>query len=73
MPSETFRLSSPKLAELRYRSGLTQSGLAARLGIHRNYINRLEAGKFQPTPARLLAIAAELGVEIEAITDRSAT
>lgn len=72
MPSDIFRLNGQKLAELRYRAGLTQSGLAAKLGVHRNYIGRIEAGKFEPTPARLIAIASVLGVDIDAITDRAA-
>jgi transcriptional regulator with XRE-family HTH domain len=72
MPSDIFRLNGPKLAELRYRAGFTQSGLAAQLGVHRNYIGRIESGKFEPAPARLVAIAAVLGVEIDAITVRAA-
>ncbi len=72
MPSDIFRLNGPKLAELRFRAGYSRAGLAAKLGVHRNYIGRIESGKFEPAPARLVAIAEALGVELDAITERVA-
>lgn len=72
MGSTMFRLNTSQLAEIRYRAGLTQAGLAARLGVHRNYISRIEAGNFQPAPGRLVAIAAALDVPLDDLIERVA-
>ena len=72
MPSAPFRLNASKLAEVRFRAGLTQSGLAHRLGVNRNYVWRIETGEFSPSPARLRDIATALGCTLDDIVERVA-
>lgn len=49
----------------RVRLNLTQSELASKAMIHRNYVCNIENGKMNPTILLLLDITAVLGVEIE--------
>jgi transcriptional regulator with XRE-family HTH domain len=73
MGSTILRFNAAKLAELRFRAGYTQAGLAAKVpGVARNYIRRVEAGDFTPTPARVAAMAAALGVSLDDLIDRVA-
>lgn len=72
MAQAPIRISGPKLAEARIRSGLTQSGLAALVGLNRSSINRIESGQHSASAPTLVALAAALGVDIDTITDRSA-
>ncbi len=73
MASPPFRINGPKLAEARYIAGLTQTQLAAKVGVNRSYINRLESGvRSNPAPEYVKALTTALGVTLDAITDRVA-
>lgn len=50
----------------RMRDGLTQSQLAAQLGVGRQYINELERGKDNLVLARLFAALDRLHLELDA-------
>lgn len=52
----------PRLRELRERYPLTQDELAARVGITRAALSRIEAGKAEPRPSTIRKLAASLGV-----------
>ncbi len=67
-----IRVNGEKLAEARIRAGLTQTALAALVGVNRSNINRIESGERSPAPATLVALAKALRVSIDSITDRSA-
>ncbi len=61
------------LVEAREHSGLTMDDLAARAGVDRTYVGRLEAGRRQPTLAVAIALAAALGRPLsEFLTDAEA-
>jgi transcriptional regulator with XRE-family HTH domain len=47
------------------RTGMTQAELAARSGLQRSHIARLEAGKYGATIDVLSAIAGALGVTVD--------
>ena len=47
------------------RTGMTQAELAARTGLQRSHIARLEAGKYGATIDVLSAIAGALGVTVD--------
>jgi predicted nucleotidyltransferase/DNA-binding XRE family transcriptional regulator len=63
-PLEPFRRA---LAAARRAAGLTQAGLAARLGTTQSAIARLERGEVAPTIATLSRLANTLGVEFEVL------
>lgn len=48
----------------RQLAGMTQDDLAARCGIYRTYLSRLENGQANPTLSVLRALAATLDVEL---------
>jgi len=56
-----------RLKELRVERGLTQSELAARVGVSRKTINTVENSVFVPSTALALALAEELGARVEDI------
>ena len=56
--SETSLLAGPAVRRLRRREGLTQSGMAARLGVSPSYLNLVERNQ-RPLSARLLVQLAE--------------
>lgn len=57
---ETF---GAELKRLREAAGLSQSGLAKRVGLNASYINRLESGEREPPRAEtVVALAEALGV-----------
>ena len=57
---ETF---GAELKRLREAAGLSQSGLAKRVGLNASYINRLESGEREPPRAETVSALAEaLGV-----------
>ncbi|MBI4408624.1 MAG: helix-turn-helix transcriptional regulator [Gemmatimonadetes bacterium] len=65
------------LRELRTSRGLTQEELAARSGLHRNYIGGVERGERNPTfrsvgkILRVLGVSwADLGRRLDALKDR---
>ena len=52
------------IAFARKVNGMTQKELAARVGISREYLASIEAGKERPSKRVLARIAVELGVDI---------
>lgn len=72
MRNPPIRLNGAKMAEARIRAGMSQSVLAAHVGVNRSAINRIESGTRNPGPALLVALAAALGCEIDDITERVA-
>jgi len=54
---------SSRLKELREAADLTQEGLAARAGLYKFSVAKLEQGVREPTWATVLALASALGVE----------
>jgi transcriptional regulator with XRE-family HTH domain len=54
-----------RITEARTAKGITQSALAAQLGVNRSNISRLESGEHNPTLDFLLRVASELDVEID--------
>ena len=55
------------LRTLRDAAGLSQAQLAALTGVSRNAVSQWEAGATQPSTKRLMALAAALGVPLDAI------
>ena len=53
-----------KLKKLRTAKGLSQATLAKRAKIPREYVNKLEAGRYDPTMGTLQALAKALGVPV---------
>jgi len=53
-----------KLKKLRTAKGLSQATLAKRAKITREYVNKLEAGRYDPTMGTLQALAKALGVAV---------
>ena len=53
-----------KIKALREAKGLSQAVLAERARITREYVNRLEAGRYDPTVGVLQRIAKALGVPV---------
>ena len=58
----TPRQFGRKLKALRERRGVSQAELADRAGLSREYVNKLEAGKYDPTLGTLGRLAKALGV-----------
>jgi DNA-binding XRE family transcriptional regulator len=56
------------IGPLRRWRGLTQAGLAAAAGISQGYLSALEGGRKRGDVDTLLAIAAALGVGLDAVT-----
>lgn len=54
-----------RFAEMRKHSGLSQSELAARLGIDKTIVSRWESGNRQPTLDQQLSISRALGVTLD--------
>jgi transcriptional regulator with XRE-family HTH domain len=48
--------------QLRLAKGLSQAELAKRAGLSREYVNKIEAGKYDPPLSTINAIAEALGV-----------
>jgi transcriptional regulator with XRE-family HTH domain len=53
-----------RLKAARTRTGLTQAALAAKAGLTREYVNKLEAGRHDPTVGTLQRLATVLGVRM---------
>ncbi len=60
----TPRQMGMKLKKLRTAKGLSQATLAKRAKITREYVNKLEAGRYDPTMGTLQALAKALGVAV---------
>ncbi|MFT6972831.1 MAG: putative transcriptional regulator [Pontimonas sp.] len=55
------------MKELRQARGITQAGLASSLGVSRQTVNAIEAGKYSPTLEVAMLIARELTHPMEEI------
>jgi transcriptional regulator with XRE-family HTH domain len=58
-----------RLKTLRRRRGLTQEGLAAKAGLSRTYLARLETARQNPTLSTLVKLAKALGVPVTALLE----
>ena len=58
-----------RLKALRAARGVSQAALAERAGLTREYVNKLEAGKYDPTLGTLGALAKALRVTERAFLD----
>ena len=52
----------------RTAAGLSTARLADRLGVSQPTVVRYETGEVRPSPERVVAIAAALGVKVDALT-----
>lgn len=53
-----------KLRKLREAKGMSQEALAKKARITREYVNKLEAGRYDPTIGTLQRLAKALGVSV---------
>jgi transcriptional regulator with XRE-family HTH domain len=53
-----------RIRSLRAAAGLTQEDLAARCGLFRTYMSRIETGAANPTLTMIHALAQSLGVDV---------
>lgn len=58
-----------KLRRIRERKGMTQEALAAKSGVSRAYLSRLEMGRHDPPLSRLRKIAKALRVKVSELVD----
>ena len=56
-----------RIADLRKEKGMTQQGLADIVGMQRNHISRIEAGKYSVGFDTLQSIAEALGMTVDII------
>lgn len=56
-----------QIKKLREQRGLSQAALAARAKITREYVNKLEAGRYDPTVGVLQRLAKAMGVSVTAL------
>ena len=67
MPLSPQRAFGARVRELRLAAGLTQEDLAARCGLFRTYMSRIETGNANPTLTMIHALAASLRVPVTAL------
>jgi transcriptional regulator with XRE-family HTH domain len=67
--SPTPRQIGMKLKQLRETKGFSQATLARRAKITREYVNKLEAGRYDPTVGVLQRLAKALGVPVTALLE----
>ena len=60
----TTRKLGMTLKRLREAKGLSQDALARKASITREYVNKLEAGRYDPTVGVLKRLAKALGVRV---------
>lgn len=58
-----------RLKWLRVSKGMSQAALAKRAGLTREYVNKLEAGKQDPSLTTISALAKALGVPVTALLE----
>ena len=58
-----------RLKRLRVGKDMSQAALAKRAGLTREYVNKLEAGKQDPSLSTLNALAKALGVPVAALLE----
>jgi transcriptional regulator with XRE-family HTH domain len=64
MSEDVRRMIGRNVQRLRIAAGLSQAGLAERMGVDRAYISGLELGQRNPTIVTLWHIAKALGVKL---------
>lgn len=69
VPVRSAKALGKELAQLRFERGLTQDELADRLGLTRQYLNRLETGAQNLLLARLFEVLRELGAHVEVVDE----
>jgi len=62
--SPTPRQMGQRIKRLREERGLSQAALAAKAKITREYVNKLEAGRYDPTLGVVQRLAKALGVSL---------
>ena len=67
--SPTPRQMGHRIKRLRERAELSQASLAAKAKITREYVNKLEAGRYDPTVGVLQRLAKALRVTVSALLD----
>jgi transcriptional regulator with XRE-family HTH domain len=67
MAEDVRRLVAENVQRLRTAAGLSQAGLAARMGVDRAYVSGLELGTRNPTIVTLWHVAQALDVKIGAL------
>jgi transcriptional regulator with XRE-family HTH domain len=65
----TPRQLGMKLKRLREKGGLSQEALAKKAKLTREHVNRLEAGRHNPTMGVLQRLAKALGVPVTALLE----
>ena len=58
-----------RIAQLRREAGLSQEGLAERMGVSRQAVSKWENGSSEPSTANLLALAKLYGVDLGALLE----
>jgi transcriptional regulator with XRE-family HTH domain len=58
-----------RLKRLRVAKDMSQAALAKRAGLAREYVNKLEAGKQDPSLTTISALAKALGVPVTALLE----
>jgi transcriptional regulator with XRE-family HTH domain len=58
-----------RLKRLRVTKKMSQAALAKRAGLTREYVNKLEAGKQDPSLTTMSALAKALGVPVTALLE----
>lgn len=64
-------VSAQRIRMLRERAGMTQSAVAAKIGVTREAVANWERGSSAPRQAMLPLLATSLGVEVEALDEQS--
>ncbi len=62
-----------RVRDLRAAADMTQEDLAARCGLFRTYLSRIETGRANPTLTMIHALANSLDVPVPALFDAAAT
>jgi transcriptional regulator with XRE-family HTH domain len=65
----TPRQMGKRLKRLRVGKDMSQAALAKRAGLTREYVNKLEAGKQDPSLTTISALAKALGVPVAALLE----
>ena len=63
----TPRQMGKRLKQLRTEKAMSQAALAKRAGLTREYVNKLEAGRQDPSLTTISALAKALGVPVTAL------
>lgn len=69
MSEDVRRMVGRNVKRLRIAAGLSQAGLAERMGVDRAYVSGLELGQRNPTIVTLWHVAKALGVKLRSFFD----